>query len=212
MNKIYPTQKHLPKDLEKERIEVEKEREEKDIFNLTHNFPESLLRDDQKLKMPKLKYFPYNQDLLFNEIVLHEYPDPKESMILKSSDGREGIREVKFTVLGYFLFNVQGQECKLNLYSIHDDKTGQTYYSIPFKDNNSGKKTYGGGRYLYPVKLEEKNGIFKLDFNRAINPKCAYNTGWSCLLPPPDNWLNVSIDAGEMIYPAQEIWDESYSW
>jgi uncharacterized protein (DUF1684 family) len=38
-----------------------------------------------------------------------------------------------------------------------------------------------------------------VDFNMAYNPYCAYNTGWSCPIPPFENRLRVPIRAGELI-------------
>jgi len=40
----------------------------------------------------------------------------------------------------------------------------------------------------------------KIDFNLAYNPFCAYNDGYSCPLPPGENWLQVPIRAGEKDY------------
>jgi len=39
-----------------------------------------------------------------------------------------------------------------------------------------------------------------VDFNRAINPYCAYDEEFSCPLPPAENWLSFPIPAGEMDY------------
>ena len=36
-----------------------------------------------------------------------------------------------------------------------------------------------------------------VDFNYAYNPYCAYNPDWSCPIPPGENWISVSIRAGE---------------
>lgn len=34
------------------------------------------------------------------------------------------------------------------------------------------------------------------------NPYCAYSPSFSCPLPPRENWLNVTIRAGEKDYKA----------
>jgi uncharacterized protein (DUF1684 family) len=39
-----------------------------------------------------------------------------------------------------------------------------------------------------------------LDFNRAENPPCAFNAYATCPLPPPDNRMQVRVEAGEKIY------------
>ncbi|MBT8197021.1 MAG: DUF1684 domain-containing protein, partial [Acidimicrobiia bacterium] len=40
-----------------------------------------------------------------------------------------------------------------------------------------------------------------VDFNRAINPYCAYDPDFSCPLPPATNWLPFPIEAGELDFP-----------
>jgi uncharacterized protein (DUF1684 family) len=65
-----------------------------------------------------------------------------------------------------------------------------------FKDGTSNKTTYGAGRYLYtPL---PKDGHVALDFNRAMNPPCAFTNFATCPLPPAPNRLTVPIPAGEL--------------
>jgi hypothetical protein len=73
---------------------------------------------------------------------------------------------------------------------------GETF--IPFRDATCGTDSYGGGRYA-PVELMAPDRA-SVDFNRAINPYCAYDEDFSCPLPPADNWFTVPIRAGEMDY------------
>ncbi len=67
---------------------------------------------------------------------------------------------------------------------------------IIFADATSGLETYGGGRFMYSGG-PDKNGIVKLDFNRAYNPPCAFTPFATCPLPPRENVLTSSITAGE---------------
>jgi hypothetical protein len=69
---------------------------------------------------------------------------------------------------------------------------------IPFRDATAGDSTYGGGRYVSVTVTEP--GRVLVDFNRAINPYCAYDEEFSCPLPPAENWLSFPIPAGEMDY------------
>ncbi len=69
---------------------------------------------------------------------------------------------------------------------------------IPFRDGTCGTDSYGGGRYA-PVELTKPDRAL-VDFNRAINPYCAYDEEFSCPLPPADNRFTVPIRAGEMDY------------
>ena len=39
-----------------------------------------------------------------------------------------------------------------------------------------------------------------LDFNKAFNPPCALNDFATCPLPPPQNRLQLTVEAGELKY------------
>ena len=73
--------------------------------------------------------------------------------------------------------------------------TGHPGLFLPFRDTTSGRETYGGGRYLDLDPNED--GTVTIDFNLAYSPFCAYNDGYSCALPPAENWMQVPIEAGE---------------
>ncbi|MBL0018981.1 MAG: DUF1684 domain-containing protein, partial [Bacteroidetes bacterium] len=49
-------------------------------------------------------------------------------------------------------------------------------------------------RYIDTRRTEDK---VPLDFNRAYNPYCVYNYAYACPVPPEENRLPVTIDAGE---------------
>jgi uncharacterized protein len=69
-----------------------------------------------------------------------------------------------------------------------------------FRDKTSGALTYGGGRFLDCA--PPFGGRIRLDFNRAYNPPCAFSPFATCPLPPPENWLHLSLEAGEKKYAA----------
>ncbi len=70
---------------------------------------------------------------------------------------------------------------------------------VPFRDATNGEETYAGGRYL-ELSLPLPDAPV-LDFNRAMNPLCAYDPTYACPIPPPENQLTVPIRAGEKRYP-----------
>ncbi len=74
---------------------------------------------------------------------------------------------------------------------------------IPFNDRTNYDYTYGGGRYLDIKKGEIKNDVVTLDFNKCYNPYCAYSDGFSCPIPPQENYLKISVFAGEKLFKAQ---------
>lgn len=67
-----------------------------------------------------------------------------------------------------------------------------------FMDATAGKETYPAGRFLYAD--PPRNGRLILDFNRAVNPPCAFSDFATCPLPPKQNVLKVRIPAGEKTY------------
>jgi hypothetical protein len=64
-----------------------------------------------------------------------------------------------------------------------------------FNDRTNGRGSYGAGRFLYAD--FPKHGKVILDFNRAINPPCAFTIFATCPLPPEQNRLAFEIKAGE---------------
>ena len=69
-----------------------------------------------------------------------------------------------------------------------DDTTNRLF--LAFRDSTSGRETYGGGRYL-DLYQQSSNEVF-IDFNRAYNPYCVYNSAYSCPLPPAENDLQLA--------------------
>jgi uncharacterized protein (DUF1684 family) len=72
---------------------------------------------------------------------------------------------------------------------------------VMFQDQSNSKESYGGGRFLY-AELP-KNGVTVLDFNKSFNPYCSVNAYVMCPIPPPENRLDFSVQAGES-YSAHE--------
>ena len=140
----------------------------------------------------KLEYYPIDPRLRFTAR-LQRYSSPK-SVRLGTNTGeiRSGLR------YGFFDFQVGDQTCRLQAYRLDDAPGSAPYLFVPFRDSTSGRETYASGRYI-DLK-ENTSGIYDLDFNRAYNPSCAYNTAFSCPIPPEENTLRVAIRAGEKKY------------
>ena len=164
--------------------ELEQFRKSKDDF-FAH-YPESPLTREQKKAFTGLRYFPEDLALAL-EVAVEEFPE-KKTITMQTSTG-----DVQaYQRFGLFRFTVDGQEAQLTLYfSGHD-------FFLPFSDSLAGTETYPAGRYLEPQPLG--NGKFRIDFNYAYNPYCAYNARWSCPIPPAENRLKVPIRAGEMMF------------
>lgn len=148
--------------------------------------PQSPLTDKQKRGFRRLIYFPEAPELRLN-VIVEEYP-VKDEIKMQTSTG-----DVQsYQRFGKFRFKVEGQDAALTIY------VNEQGFFLPFVDSLAGKETYPAGRYLEPKPLEK--GEFRVDFNLAYNPYCAYNDQWSCPLTPPENRLKIPIRAGEKVF------------
>ena len=94
---------------------------------------------------------------------------------------------------GYLEFDRNGQHFKL------EPVTEDNELFLVIRDATSGKTTYAASRFLY-ASLPDKNGITKLDFNKAYNPPCVFTAFATCPLPPQQNRMTVAVEAGEKKY------------
>jgi len=153
--------------------------------------PQSPLTDEQKQGFKGLQYFPENPALRL-EVIIEEY-SKKDTIEMQTSTGDTQVYE-RF---GRIHFRIEGQPVTLTIY------TSDTGYFLPFVDSLAGKETYPAGRYLEPEPLGENR--FRIDFNLAYNPYCAYNDLWSCPLTPFENRIKVPIPAGEKIFKTNNL-------
>jgi uncharacterized protein (DUF1684 family) len=114
---------------------------------------------------------------------------------------------IRYRRSGVLRFTVQGVDCRLTVFAMVGYGGG---LFLPFRDATSGHETYGAGRYLFDtvkntdglsLELAPGSDEVVIDFNYAYNPSCVYDDCWACPLAPRENWLQVSIRAGEMAYP-----------
>lgn len=153
----------------------------------------SPLTVDRRKDFKGLDYFPVRYDYLVKAKLVK---DPvQEKLILKTSTDREP----EYIKYGKVYFKIDTFNLELTVYQTPPDKQitkeDRTLF-VPFKDETSGKECYGGGRYI-EFEIPEDGDTVYLDFNKAYNPYCAYNHRYSCVIPPPENWLPVRIEAGE---------------
>jgi len=69
------------------------------------------------------------------------------------------------------------------------------------RDETSKTTTYGGDDFCTPgcLTMDSINRQLILDFNRLENPPCAYTVYATCPLPPEQNQLGVSLEAGNNV-------------
>lgn len=106
-------------------------------------------------------------------------------------------KEKNYIKYGEVHFNIKDKAYKLNVYQSLDlikQDNYKDYLFIPFTDLTNGESSYGGGRYMdYRI---PSGDTLTIDFNQAYNPYCAYSTGYSCPIPPKENFLDLKVEAG----------------
>jgi len=70
---------------------------------------------------------------------------------------------------------------------------------LVFGDQTNAKESYGGGRFLHTPPPSVDRSVV-VDFNRALNPPCAFSDYATCPLPPAGNRLAMPVTAGEKTY------------
>jgi len=156
--------------------------------------PESPLSTEQKAAFDSLDYYPVGGQwgTPTARLTRSARPDTVEMVM---SDGKTE----KYLRFGTVEFEeadpVPRAPQRLTLFR-KASGTDSTLF-VPFTDLTNGHATYGGGRYLdVPLPAPDATEIL-LDFNRAYNPYCAYNSQYSCPMPPAENRLTVPIESGE---------------
>jgi len=133
-----------------------------------------------------LKYFPVQEQYRVEARFLPYDPPKKIAVPNILGDTEEEPSP------GYVEFTLSGQKCRLDPVSAGDE------LFFIFRDLTSGKETYPSGRFLYTDL--PKNGEVVLDFNKAVNPPCAFTPFATCPLPPKQNHLPIRVEAGELRY------------
>jgi uncharacterized protein (DUF1684 family) len=114
-----------------------------------------------------------------------------------STGGEEG-----FTRIGWVEVPFPGGPRSLGVYWMAGYAGG---IFLPFRDATNGHETYGAGRYLLDTAKSADlgpggaPGSLVLDFNFAFHPSCAFDPKWACPLAPPENRLDLRIEAGERL-------------
>jgi uncharacterized protein (DUF1684 family) len=139
-----------------------------------------------------LPYFPYDKNLRTMGRINYDV----EPEIFRVDLEEDGLLQYQRVATIHFRFDER--PLQLSLFWITGYGGG---LFLPFKDATSGNETFAGGRYLYDTIKGADLGAhwssILLDFNFAYNPSCAYNIGYSCPLPPHENWLTIPFFAGE---------------
>jgi uncharacterized protein (DUF1684 family) len=161
-------------------------------------YKNEFLKDDEgPVKKEDIAYFDfYESDTLFRVKCKFKIEKNPSTFKIPTVDGKQK----EYFKYGFLSFEIKGKKLILNVYrslSLMNNPKYRNYLFIPFKDQTSGKETYGGGRYLDLQTTDIQGDSVILDFNKAYNPYCAFSNGYSCPIPPKENHLKARIEAGE---------------
>ncbi len=150
-----------------------------------------------KRKFKKLKYYPVK--VAYRVQAKMKLTPNTEFFEMLTSDGKKRL----YRQYGILSFKIKDTALTLPVYQskrLMRMPQYRNYLFAPFTDPTNGNTTYGAGRYLGLYITQQKVDDITLDFNKAYNPYCAYNSSYSCPIPPKANHLNVAIEAGEKQY------------
>ena len=149
------------------------------------------LEPEQLEQFQGLAYFPENPALAMELPLKVDGDGIGQQIDLATADGYTK----PFVRVGRISFTYSGEPVILSVFK--DLQRGR--YFLPFRDGSAGRETYAVGRYLDP--RTRPDGTLVVDFNYAYNPYCAYSQGWSCPIPPFENVIGTSLEAGEKAFP-----------
>ena len=107
--------------------------------------------------------------------------------------GPDGV-DVDASEAGSVLVILGGIRQTLRVLRLPGATEDESELEIYFRDGTSGHGTYPAGRF---VSLIPRSNDYLLDFNRARNPYCSYNTVFPCPAPWRGNAVTAPIRAGE---------------
>lgn len=94
---------------------------------------------------------------------------------------------------GSLKFEINGSSFSLTAF----DQGGTDDLTVYFKDETSGKESYGTGRSV--TAKHQSDGTYVLDFNFSTNFFCAHTDFATCPIAPVENNLQIAISAGESL-------------
>jgi uncharacterized protein (DUF1684 family) len=123
-------------------------------------------------------------------VTLRPATEPRTQRLL----ARDGV-EVEATDAGTVKVSLGAAPTPLRVMRLPGATEDESELEVFFRDGTSGKTTYPAGRFVSLI--PRSDGRYLLDFNRARNPFCAYNTVYPCPAPWRGNALSVAVRAGE---------------
>jgi len=130
-------------------------------------------------------FYPIDTSLVF-EVELHR--SKRRTVRILALDGIE----VDGTIVGTVTVPLGEGGTNLEVRNVPDEESALEIY---FRDETNSSGSYPSGRF---VALEPVAGDrYRLDFNRARSPFCAYSTVYPCPVPWRGNMIAARVEAGE---------------
>jgi len=168
--------------------EVAAARAEKDAAFM--NASDSPVPASRRSELLPLAYFPIDPDYRVPAIL--RPAGDRAVMQMPTSTGQ--MRQMRR--VGTLEFTLKGRQLKLTAF-VEVGAPNLDHLFVPFTDLTTGTETYAAGRYL---DLDRNaTGIYVIDFNKAYQPYCYFNSSYDCPYPPPENRLQMPIRAGEKL-------------
>lgn len=140
-------------------------------------------------KAKPAEYYPYDPRLVFTgPLAPPERPGKVRVLAL------DGV-ETEAAEAGTVSVPIGGRTVRLLVRRIPTGAEDESELEIYFRDGTNGEGTYPAGRFVTLVPLPD--GRYRLDFNRARNPFCAYSSAFPCPAPWRGNTIDAEVEAGE---------------
>jgi hypothetical protein len=137
----------------------------------------------------KAAFYPYDPSLVFEGTLA-----PPERAARQRVLGVDGV-EADAVEAGTVSVPVGGNKVLLRVLRVRTPGTEESELTIFFRDSSNAAGTYPAGRFVDLVPVGAAR--YRLDFNRARNPYCAYNSVYPCPAPWRGNTIPVPVRAGE---------------
>ena len=135
------------------------------------------------------KYYPYDPKLVF--VGPLSPPDRPGKLRVLALDGIE----TEATEAGTVVVPIGGRPTRLRVRRIPTGIEDEAELEIFFRDATNAEGTYPAGRFVALAPVGE--GRYRLDFNRARNPFCAYSSAFPCPAPWRGNTIEAEVEGGE---------------
>jgi hypothetical protein len=135
------------------------------------------------------EYYDYDPTLVF--VGPMSPPERQAKVRLLALDGIE----TEAVEAGTVTVPIEGRAVRLLVRRIPTGMEDESELEIFFRDGTNDAGTYPAGRFVSLVPTGD--GRYRLDFNRARNPFCAYSSAFACPAPWRGNTIEAKVEAGE---------------